>query len=172
MTTRELAKMALYTALFLALDYISGNFLPRMPQGGSLGLSTIVLIIASFDLGIQKAGLLTIVCLLLSFMTDPPYFLNFIQYILDYGIGYLAYAFAVLFANRNGNERSFQYFVLPILIPNAIRFFSSSLAGVLYYEVNWTASMIYQSGYIVPTIIVSFIILPVLLRRIKPYLKR
>ena len=61
MSTRELARMALYVALFVALDWISGTMLPRMPQGGSLGLSTIVLLIASFDLGVGKALIVTIV---------------------------------------------------------------------------------------------------------------
>lgn len=64
--TRELTRMALYIALFIALDWFSGNVLPTMPQGGSLGLSTIVLIIASYDLGFTKAIVLNLVALAVS----------------------------------------------------------------------------------------------------------
>jgi|LFRM01.1.fsa_nt_gb thiamine transporter len=172
MSTRELARMALYVALFVALDWISGTMLPRMPQGGSLGLSTIVLLIASFDLGVGKALIVTIVGLLLGFMTDPPFFLHFVQYFLDYVVGYTAYAFGRVLLSPNGDEKSFWYYLLPIFVPNLVRFLSSSLAGVLYYEVGWIASFGYQAGYIVPTVIASMIILPLLYVRIKPILKK
>ena len=171
MTARELARMAMYVALFLVLDWVSGNVLPRMPQGGSLGLSTIVLIIAAFDLGLVKSLFVVVLCLMLSFITDPPYFVNFFQYILDYVVGYTAYSLASILRRPSGNERSIGHYVLPILVPNAIRFFSSSLAGVLYYGVNWWGSFLYQLGYIVPTILVSFLILPFLYTRLKPVLK-
>lgn len=163
-TTRELVKMAMYLALFVALDFITGRYLPTMPQGGSLGLSTMVLIIASFDLGIPKAFLLGALALWVSHLFDSPYFVNFFQYVLDYFIGYTAYSLARGFGKE---ER----FLLPILATNAIRFFSSAVAGVLYYGVPWVGSFLYQAGYIVPTIIVSLIILPLVYPRIKKMLK-
>lgn len=171
MTARELARMAMYVALFLVLDWVSGNLLPAMPQGGSLGLSTIVLIIAAFDLGLIKSLFVVILCLMLSFFTDPPYFVNFFQYFLDYVVGYAAYSLAVVLRNPRVDDRNIASYVLPILVPNVIRFFSSSLAGVLYYGVNWWGSFVYQSGYVIPTIVVTFLILPFLYPRLKPMLK-
>lgn len=163
-TTRQLVKMAMYIALYIVLDFVSGRFLPTMPQGGSLGLSSIVLIIASFDLGLPKAILTSILALLISHMFDSPWFVNFFQYFLDYVVGYTAYAFARVFGKRKD-------FVLPILATNAIRFFGSAIAGVLYYDVPWVGSFIYQAWYIVPTIIVSLILVPLLYERITSVLE-
>ncbi len=158
--TRELTRMALYIALFIALDWFSGNVLPTMPQGGSLGLSTIVLIIASYDLGFTKAIVLNLVALAVSHLFDAPWFVSWPQYLLDYSIGYAAYSVARYF----GNEKNMTF---AVVVPNAIRFFSSAVAGVLYYGVPWLGSFLYQAGYIVPTMIVSMIVLPVLLPRLR-----
>lgn len=51
----EMAWMALYAAMFIVLDYIS-NQIPffRMPNGGTLGFSTIVLLIAADSLTLSK----------------------------------------------------------------------------------------------------------------------
>lgn len=161
--TRQLVKMAMYITLYIILDFVSGRLLPTMPQGGSLGLSTLVLIIASFDLGFPKALLTSILALVVSNLFDSPWFVNFFQYFLDYVIGYTAYAFARLFGTR-------KKLLLPVLATNSIRFFGSAIAGVLYYEVPWVGSIIYQAWYIIPTIIISMIILPLLMPRIEKYL--
>lgn len=162
--TRELTRMALYVALFLALDYISAHFLPTMPEGGSLGLSSIVLIIAAFDLGIVKGLLVVILGLLASFITDPPYFMNFTQYFLDYVVGYTAYAFAPAL---NVDKK----FVMATIIPNAIRFLGSFLSGIWFYGADWQYSATYQAWYIIPTILVTIILLPLIYPRLKQALK-
>lgn len=162
--TRQLVKMAMYIGLYILLDFISGKLLPTMPQGGSLGLSTIVLIVASFDLGVYKAFMVSVLALFVSHLFDSPWFVNFFQYFLDYFVGYTAYSLAVLFGNRKNT-------LLPVLVTNAIRFFGSAIAGVLYYEVPWVGSFIYQAWYIVPTIIVSIVVVPLLMSRINSYLE-
>ena len=52
LSVRELVLMAFYVALFMVLDTFV-NTLPffQMPNGGSLGLSTIPLLMASYQLG-------------------------------------------------------------------------------------------------------------------------
>ena len=43
--TKDLVYMALYAALFVALDFVTNTFnLLAMPQGGHLGLGTIALL--------------------------------------------------------------------------------------------------------------------------------
>lgn len=55
MSVQELVMMAFYLALFTVLDYLA-NSLPffRMPQGGTLGLGTVALLLASYQLGWKK----------------------------------------------------------------------------------------------------------------------
>lgn len=53
---RELVLMAFYITLFMVLDVIS-NAIPffQMPNGGSWGISTIPLLMASYQFGWKKA---------------------------------------------------------------------------------------------------------------------
>jgi thiamine transporter len=55
MSTRDLVKMSAYLAMFIVLDYLSNMIgIFRMPQGGTLGLGVIALLLASYDLGWKK----------------------------------------------------------------------------------------------------------------------
>ncbi|NLW29476.1 MAG: thiamine transporter, partial [Erysipelothrix sp.] len=60
---RKMVKMAMYVVLFVVLDYISAYYIPRMPQGGSWGIGTTVLIIAAYDLGVLKSMGITLLVL-------------------------------------------------------------------------------------------------------------
>ena len=55
LSVKDLVTIALYLALFMVVDAFI-NTLPflQMPQGGSLGVSTVVLLIASYHLGAKK----------------------------------------------------------------------------------------------------------------------
>ena len=51
----DMVWIGLYIAIFISLDYIS-NQVPifKMPNGGTVGFSTIVLLLASYHLGWKK----------------------------------------------------------------------------------------------------------------------
>lgn len=55
LTTLDLVYMAFYAALFMVLDYFT-NMIPflKMPNGGSIGVSTIALIVCSYHLGMDQ----------------------------------------------------------------------------------------------------------------------
>ncbi len=169
---REMVKMAMYVVLFVVLDYISAYYIPRMPQGGSWGIGTTVLIIAAYDLGVLKSMGITLLVLLLSIWYDPPYFVSWGQYALDYLIGYLAYSLVPLLPTLTKNKKSVYYTLLPVVIVNGIRFLSSTVSGVVYYNVGWSESIIYQSMYMVPTLISSVILVPILFVALKPFFNK
>ncbi len=148
--------MAFYLALFFVLDYIS-NILPSMPQGGSIGLGTIALLMASYQLDWKKGTIVSVLSVLLQFVTGRMYILGPLQFILDYLIPFGIYGIACLFPN-------YGWFYSGILITNLIRFVSHTLSGVYFYETTWLASMAYQASYMIPTLIADLIFVPLLMK--------
>lgn len=153
--------MAMYLALFFVLDWMS-NAIPlfHMPQGGSLGLGTAALLLCSYQMGWAKGTIVSLLSVLLQFLTGQMYLLGFTQFLLDYLIAFGVYGLASLFPN-------YGWFYSGVLITNALRFFSSTLSGVLFYETPWMASMAYQASYMVPTLILDLILVPLLARALK-----
>lgn len=70
LSVRDLVLMAFYVAVFMVLDTFV-NTLPlfQMPNGGSLGISTIPLLMASYQLGWQKGLIVSIVSVFAQFVT-------------------------------------------------------------------------------------------------------
>ena len=92
-----LVQIALYAAIFIVLDVLS-NMIPflKMPQGGSIGLSVIVLLLASYRLG-WKGGLTVVgISLVLMMISGPPFSQNMLDYFLEYVVAFGVYGLAVL----------------------------------------------------------------------------
>lgn len=165
LSVKDLVTMAFYLALFMIFDAFV-NTLPffQMPQGGSLGISTVVLLIASYHLGFKKGLIVSVLSVLLQFVTGRMYILGFTQFCLDYLIAFGAYGFACLFPN-------YKEFYSGVLITNCIRFISSTISGVVFYNTTLAASIIYQAWYMVPTTIVGLIFVPLLYKALSPRIK-
>lgn len=165
--TKDLVYMALYAALFVALDFVTNTFnLLAMPQGGHLGLGTIALLLASYHLGWKKGA---IVCLFSNFLLYITGSMNFygsvISLFFDYIIAYTGYGFASRFPNV-------KYFFTGILITSLFRLACSTYSGVAAFGSPWGASFVYNAGYIIPTMIVDMIIVPLLYFRIRPLINK
>ncbi len=156
MSVKEIVLMAFYLALF---------YVPAMPQGGSLGLGTIALLMASYQLGWKKGTIVGLLSVLLQFVSGRMYVLGPVQFLLDYIIPFGIYGIACLFPN-------YGMFYSGILITNLIRFFSHTLSGVFFYETPWIPSMIYQASYMVPTTIVGLIMVPLLMKYLAKRLEK
>lgn len=101
MRTKDLAYMAMYTALYIAIEYMSNMFsLFSMPQGGSLNLGIIILILASYHLGFWKSFGIAIMGVTIghiagydTFQTIPTRWF-WVQVLVDYYLSFGAYAIA------------------------------------------------------------------------------
>ena len=163
--TRELIYMAFYIALFMVLD-VFFNSLPlfQMPNGGSLGISTIALLMASYHLGWKYGVLVSVLSVMAMFITGPMYTPDLFGFLLDYLIAFGVYGLASLFP-------SYKLFYSGVLITSLIRFASSTVSGVLVWKVTWWGSIVYQSAYMIPTIILGVILIPLLCETLVPLLK-
>lgn len=166
LTVKDLVLMALYVALFMVLDtFVNTLGIFQMPQGGSLGVSTIALLLASYHLGWQKGLVVAIVSVFAQFITGPMYTPDILGFLLDYLLAFSAYGLASLFPN-------FGYFFTGVLITNVIRFICSTISGTIVWGVDIIGSLGYQATYMVPTLILTLIIVPLLYKAIEPRIKR
>ncbi len=163
---RELVLMAFYITLFMVLDVIS-NAIPffQMPNGGSWGISTTPLLMASYQFGWKKGVFICLLAVLLMFVTGPMYTPDLMGFLLDYLLAFGAYGLASLFPN-------FGWFYSGVLITNALRFLFSTLSGVYVWGVDWIGSIAYQASYMIPTLILGMVLVPILMKSLQPMLKK
>ncbi len=161
LTTRDLVLIAMYAALFLAVELIQNQFnLFKMPNGGSLSVSSIFLLLASYHLGLKNGVIVSLISVVLQFISGEMYLATgvfgfFLDYVLAYGI----YGVAALFPN-------IKLFYSGVLITNLIRLSASTLSGVIFYATTWWGSLVYNSTYMIPTMLVGLILVPLIDKRL------
>lgn len=166
LSVRDVVLMAFYVALFMVLDtFINTIPILQMPNGGSLGVSTLALLIASYHLGWQKGLFVAIVAVFAQFITGPMYTPTLIGFLLDYLLAFAAYGLASLFPN-------FGYFYSGVLVTNAIRFICSTISGVVVWETPLWGSIAYQATYMIPTFILGIVLVPLMMKLLEPHMKK
>ncbi len=170
--TRLIAYMALYAALYVVLKF-AGNFIPflQMPNGGSIEIELIIIFVASWHLGWKYGICVALMSWLITFvMGSGRWYLNPMQYALDYHIPLIAVGMAALF----GGGKSYRYY-LGVIISMFLKFSSNVLSGVYYWPPEdgaagsaaaWVYSLGYNFWYNFVTCIVCVIIVPLLITRL------
>ena len=159
--TRTMVYIALYAAMVIVLDMISNTIsLFKMPQGGRLSLATIGFLLASYHLGWKKGAAVALIAIALMGVTGSITYYGMISLLLDYVLGYLAYGFASAFPWYSG-----------IVITNLFRLLCSTMAGVWVWESDFVGSLSYNASYMIPTLIVDCIVVPLLFTALKPVIK-
>ena len=147
LSVKDLVLMAFYVALFMVLDtFVNTLGIFQMPNGGSLGVSTLALLMASYHLGWKKGLFVSVVSVFAQFVTGPMYT-------------------PCLFPN-------FGYFYTGVLVTNFIRFICSTISGTVVWGVDLWGSIVYQATYMVPTLILGLIIIPLLYKAVEPSIKK
>ena len=166
LTTKTIALMALYCAVFVILDRISDLLnLFQMPSGGKLNFGPIALLMCSYHLGWKNGLIVGILSVFLQLAVGSVGFYGIWSFLLDYLIAYAAYGLAERFPNRG-------YFYSGVLITSLIRLASSTLSGTLLWETPLWGSLVYNASYMVPTTICAIIVVPLLCERLRPTWKR
>ena len=169
--TRDLVIIAMYLAAFIVLDFISNQLvLFKMPQGGTLGLGIVALCLASYHLGWKNGLVVSTLSVVLQFYTGAMYYVNPIQFLLEYVLAFGIYGICSLFPNialSRNKENQVAYLFTGILITNLLRLAFHTIAGVLYWETLLVASFVYNAWYMIPTMIVCLILVPLAYSRVK-----
>lgn len=160
----NMVRIGIYVAMFIALDYIS-NQIPifKMPNGGTIGFSTIVLLLASYHLGWKKGLVVSLMTIPLQGFFAPFYFVNIFGFFLEYVVAFGIYGLASLFPDINTKFE----IMTGIIVVNVVRFIIHLTAGVYFWGLNWWGSFVYNFGYMFLTMIVGLIFTPLIYKRIK-----
>ena len=166
-TTKDLVYMALYAALFIVLDVAVNTLgILQMPNGGSLGVSVIPLLMASYHLGWQKGTVVAV-------LSDSAAVCH--RSDVYSGSGRLsARLFLRFFRLRTGEPVSgiTNGFIPACLSPTLSGWICSTLSGILVWETAPWASLVYNATYMIPTAILCLVLLPLVMPRIKPLMNK
>ncbi|NLC54467.1 MAG: hypothetical protein GX769_01125 [Erysipelothrix sp.] len=162
LTTREIVLLAVYAALFLALELIQNQFaFFKMANGGSWSISVVILMLASYHLGWKKGVYISLISVVLQFLSGDMYLATGIfGFVLDYVLGYGVYGLAVLFPN-------YKFVYTGVFMANLLRFILSTISGMLFYKTGLIGSMAYNSTYMIPTLLTSMVLVPLIHSRLK-----
>lgn len=152
-TIKEIAVAALCIALAFVLSYIR---LWKMPNGGSVtAASMLPILVFSYIYGAKKGLLAALAFGLLQFIQEPV-FLNWIQFVLDYLLGFGALAVAGVYRKK----------MLPGMVGACFaRFLCSFISGAVFFgeyapagQSAWIYSLGYNASYMLPEAIICIAI--------------
>ncbi|WP_080874158.1 energy-coupled thiamine transporter ThiT [Oceanobacillus timonensis] len=168
--TLFLVEVAIFTALALLLDILPLGF-KLWPQGGSVSFAMIPVFIVAFRWGL-KGGLLSgFLWGVLQVATGTAYILHPVQGIIEYGLAFTVVGLAGVFSKqvienmkKKQIKKSFVYILIGVLLGSAARFICHYIAGTIFFgsavegQPAWFYSLIYNSSYMIPSFILSLII--------------
>ena len=165
MKTKDLVLIAMYLALFVVFDYIA-NVVPilKMPNGGSLGLGVVPLLIASYHLGYKKGILVGALSVIVQQLVGTLYFVDFLDLLLEYVVAFGIYGTACLFKNISLGKIPFY---TGVFCTNLIRFLIHWYAGVVYWGLDVSGSFAYNFGYMAATTALCMLVVPLVVRNLK-----
>ena len=135
----------------------------RLPMGGKLSLEMLPIYFFAFRHG-WKAGVFAGFLFGLVLMIIDPMFVHPVQIVMDYPLPFMLVGFAGFFEKKMW---------LGMIIGGAGRFACHFLSGIVFFGAYapegmpvWQYSLIYNSIYIPPQVIISMILVPVVLKRV------
>lgn len=178
-TVLIMTEISILAALALALDYIAGVTTGSLfIYGGSISIAMVPIMVISFRRGIL-AGLTAGLIVGTIQVIWGGHILQFFQYIFDYPVAYMVVGSASLFTYLFKRKITYPTIILGSIFAGLARLLSHFLAGVIFWSEYvpsefkfgkyiltgfnpYTWSIFYNSLYMIPTIIVSVIVIVVL----------
>ncbi len=171
--TKDIILIALYAALAIVVDYFKEllTFLD-LPMGGSINIALIPVVVGAFHLGPKKGVLIGFLWWLVSSLFGlNPYFINVVQYLLDYIVPSVIIGASSIFYKK----RSLLEAEAGILLTMAIRTLSIVISGVYFWPdgvaagswAAWMASLSYNLPYCIATGVMLMAVVPIVISRIK-----
>lgn len=173
---KKIVLISIYCALALVLDYIK-SFIPflNMPQGGSINIALIPVVLCSFHLGTINGMLCGLLWWLISSLLGlNPYYISIMQYITDYVFPSVVIGTCSIFYHKKKIfelELGIIFMMIirtTLLVISGAVFWPSGVASNSYQA--WTLSLAYNIPYCASTLIMLLIVMPLLVRSIRKYM--
>lgn len=170
---RMFVEIGMAVALAAVLNFIT---LFRMPQGGSVNLEMLPILIIAFRWG-GFPGMLTGLVYGLIQLILNPYIVHPVQLIMDYPLAYslvgLTGFMYIRSLNKKSNKSSYINVFFAVTAGGLGRLLSHILSGVIFFsqyvpegQNPWLYSTIYNASYMIPSLIISFIIIIPLMKAV------
>lgn len=165
-------EIAIFAALSLVLDLFSFR---AWAQGGSISLQMIPIFLMSFRWG-WKGGVTTGLIVGLLQLVTGPYIIHPIQGLLDYPVAFTLVGSAAITSRlvnkavyEKNNIKFIGFLFIGALIGSINRLVVHFLSAIIFFgsvvpsgQSIWIYSLIYNSSYVIPSFIVSIIIIIIL----------
>ncbi len=154
---RQMVYVGMLVGITIVLDLVFKFY--QQANGGSINLAMVglVLIALSFSWW-QTWFAIAIVFGILSSILDG----YFVYYVFDYGLALSGFIIISLFRETILNRHGFKSFVILIMtftVAFGWRLSMHVISGVLYFEVDWLGSWIYNITYLLPSYGISLIVI-------------
>lgn len=167
---RKRLQLVLEVAILGAISFVLDQIGIRAPQGGSITLSMLPIIVMAFRWGIVGGMLTGFVSGVLQLVMGG-YVLNALQATLDYFVAYTLVGLAavtlswLLSSKAKGNKKSMvAAIVVGTIIGGFLRYMIHFIGGMVFFaqfagdQPVWLYSLVYNGGYMIPSIILSAIV--------------
>ncbi|MCD6419613.1 MAG: energy-coupled thiamine transporter ThiT [Synergistetes bacterium] len=158
--SKDVTEIGLVAGIAFGLSFIK---LYHMPQGGSITLENIPVIVYAILRGWRR-GVIAGSILGLLIMVSDPYFVHPLQIVLDYPLPFALLGISGMFSN----------IYLGIVAGIAGKFFSHWLSGVVFfasYAPKGVSPLVYSAIYngttTVPNLVIALILVPLILRKLR-----
>lgn len=171
--TRFIAEAGIMLALTFILNSIR---LYKLPQGGSITPGGYVpLLIFGFRWGWKKGFMLGALYGLLDYAMDP-FFLNVVQFLLDYPLAYAMLGLTGLFRKNLvvGGKVNNVNLIVGTIVATALRMLAAVISGVAFFKQYLPqdkpfllGSILYNGSYTLPNMIIAIILILIIFPRVK-----
>ena len=169
-STRMLAEIGVAVALAVVLNFLK---LWRMPQGGSVSLEMLPILVIAFRWGLGAGMFSGLVYGLLQLMFGA-YIIHPVQLIMDYPLPYMVLGVAGMFSIRKDDMIQPLRIFWAVLVAAALRLIVHILSGVIFFgsyapegQNVWAYSTIYNATFLIPTTIVTYIVLMIIMKALE-----
>lgn len=159
--TRVLVEVAILVAMAFVLEF-AFSFLPKMPQGGRVGISMLPLVVIAWRHGVVNGWIGGIVFGLLNLMLDGVLY-HWGSFFLDYTIAFGLVGMTGFYKGLLKDH--VVVFGFAIITAYVLRFCSSVLSGVLLFgeyapadQNVWIYSIVYNATYLLPALVLTVIV--------------
>ena len=165
-----IAEVSIFAALALIFDFLAGFYSAVIwPNGGSITLAFIPIFIMGYRNGL-KGGLLCGLLVGTIQLMWSSYMLNVMQVVLDYIIPNVVLGIVGLVSKEVKEANTTKLWIvvtLSIFAATFLRFTSLTISGIVYWETGFIASVIYNGGYTLISMVASILLTPILVKRIR-----
>ncbi len=162
------ARMLSYAALSIALAFVLSYVrLYRMPQGGSVTLASMLpIMLFSACYGVGPGVLVGAAYGVLQYL-QGGWFVSVFQFLLDYPLAYAALGLCGLYKKLPKAWGLYAVMVIAALV----RALSATLAGYLFWDTAWWASVVYNGTYLIPDTIICILLATVVAKPVMKMMK-